>query len=219
MRCPPKPGSSSRPCSSVRETTHTPIFLPSPLQCLPVTSSQKLYLSFQACQSLAPYQFLQLLPGIVIWFWKERRQYWLSGSVDASLGGMEEAILNWPILPHSSQCKPSESHFWISWWSTGVWRRSLRLGGGLVTWQGQFEGASSLDLRLAWVGAFPGCKVVTEGGGEFWGQTDGSGTRAVRRNKDFELGGKEHCYRSCCHMRLAVCFPLQEGAKWKWGSI
>lgn len=43
VRCPPKPGYSSRPCSSVHETTHTPgIFLPSPLQCLPVTSSQKL---------------------------------------------------------------------------------------------------------------------------------------------------------------------------------
>ena len=43
VRCPPKPGSSSRPRSSVCKTTHTPdISLPSPLQCLPITSSQKL---------------------------------------------------------------------------------------------------------------------------------------------------------------------------------
>lgn len=50
--------SSSRPCrSSVRKATHTPdISLPSPLQCLPITSSQ-LNLSFKACQSLAPTNF------------------------------------------------------------------------------------------------------------------------------------------------------------------
>ena len=94
VRGPPKPGSSSRPHSSVRETTHTPdIFLPSPLHCLPVTSSQKLK-SF--LQSLSEPFRLPMSPAVPRKsFDSERRGVSMPwGSVDTSSGGMEEAILN-----------------------------------------------------------------------------------------------------------------------------
>lgn len=71
---------------------------------------------------------------------------------------------------------------------------------------------------LGWV-QFPGCRVVTEGGGEFWGQTDGGGTRAVRRHKDFELGGKEHCLLQEMLPHEAGCvLPVERGSQMKVGK-
>lgn len=58
-----------------------------------------------------------------------------------------------------------------------------------------------------------------EGGGEFWGQTDGTGTRAVRRHKDCGLGGKEHCLLLEMLPHVAgYVLPVARGSQMKVGK-
>lgn len=133
------------------------------------------------------------------------------GIYNASSGGMGEALLNWPILPHSLHC-------W-SFWEPLLKIPTKHCCTPPCHMARTAGGVSSLGLRPAWAGAFLSRREVLKGGGEFWVakrselgrvQLEKQGLRTLMARDTF-------CYEMLPH--VVVCSLLHKGAKWKWGSV